>query len=217
MNIGDSYRRAERESPATSPRGYGAKLSVRRLCAEHVGEARVLDLFCGDAGPASMCEAAWSDATLYLGVDRRAPGGTTPTLRMEIAAGLARIGPRIASFNVFDLDAYGCPWAAAIDVAARRMLSPGERVAFAVTDGLALALRLGSASAAALELDPTLSKPAPRSAPHEAARVGRMCSALAARMNATVTRIAVLPVTAAQRGRKGGGVMVYAALLIEGS
>jgi hypothetical protein len=58
----------------------------------------------------------------------------------------------LATFNVFDLDAYGSPWEQALIIAARRTLKPGERIGIVVTEGNGLNYKNGIIPHAVSEL-----------------------------------------------------------------
>jgi hypothetical protein len=48
----------------------------------------------------------------------------------------------LTPYNFFDLDAWGSPWHPFLIVLHRRPPAPGERLAFAITDGLQFKLRM---------------------------------------------------------------------------
>lgn len=49
----------------------------------------------------------------------------------------------LSRFRIFDLDAYGGPWAEVAVIAARRRLQPGESLAIVITDGSVRRAMLG--------------------------------------------------------------------------
>jgi hypothetical protein len=81
-----------------------------------------------------------------------------------------------------------------------------------LTDGSSLVVRMGSPPLAQASLLGGTGRFA-----DDARRVGALCSAWAARFGVGIARRLVLRLTSRQRGRRGGGVIVYAALLFEGS
>lgn len=122
------------------PGALEAKAALRRHVLELVQPARVLDAYCGPIG--EMHRAVWHGATSYVGIDQewrredartRFVGDTCTILRAI----------DLNAFNVFDLDAFGSPWDAALIVAARRAWEPGERGAVVFTDGSGMCTSFG--------------------------------------------------------------------------
>ncbi len=156
--------RAKRNLPGkvktdTHPASRAAKLDLRRrVLLELVGEARVLDVFCGRG---EMYQGAWRDAASYIGCDERAWERTDPPRFVADNRRVLRCVD-LQAFNVFDLDAYGSPWEQMTILAARRTWAPGERGAVVLTDGSSLKLRWGGrprAMAAMAGLDGTQGVP----------------------------------------------------------
>lgn len=126
------------------------KVRLREEALAAVPDPRVLDLF---AGRGAMHGAVWHRAGRYLGGDKdlsQALAHPAPCHHAD-AVVLLR-GLPLAEFNVFDLDAYGSPWAEVTVLAARRRLRPGERVALVLTDGAPRRAMLGHTAHALAQL-----------------------------------------------------------------
>lgn len=123
-----------------------AKVALRERALAHVGpSAHVIDLFCGPVG--EMHRRVWSRAASYLGVD---VVYRWPDRRDRIVAPWHDVLEHVPMhrFNVFDLDAFGSPWPALRELASKRRVKPGERVAIVTTDGGWRATRTRSNKAA---------------------------------------------------------------------
>lgn len=122
-----------------------AKVQIRERALAHVGEAHVVDLFCGPVG--EMHRRVWSRAASYLGVD---VVYRWPDRRPRIVAPWFDVLEHVpmGRFNVFDLDAFGSPWPALHALTKWRRVQAGERVAIVTTDGGWRATRTGSAGSA---------------------------------------------------------------------
>jgi hypothetical protein len=109
-----------------------AKIELRERALAHVGEAHVVDLFCGPVG--EMHRHVWSRAASYLGVD---VVYRWPDRRARIVAPWRDALEHVpmARFNVFDLDAFGAPWPALLELTQWRRAKPGEKLAIVTTDG----------------------------------------------------------------------------------
>jgi len=117
-----------------------AKVDLRRKVLAAVDGARVFDAYCGPEG--EMWRAVWKDAQSYVGCDqawkqddprRRFVGDTTTIMRAI----------DLSQFNVFDVDAFGSPWAVLRILAARRTWAPGELGAIVTTDGATMMTKFG--------------------------------------------------------------------------
>jgi hypothetical protein len=126
-----------------------AKVELRQNVLSALPECRVFDAFCGPTG--DMYRAAWSQAAHYVGVDtewacadvrRRYVADTCLVLRAVDLSG----------YSVFDMDAFGSPWEAAIILSARRRWRAGERGALVLTDGSAGKEKYGHAVKALSQL-----------------------------------------------------------------
>lgn len=112
----------------------------RRNVVNEIKPARVFEAFCG---PETMRRQAWHDVRTWVGCDlaewnyqRDTPRFVADNLRVMRAIDLH-------AFNVFDLDAYGSPWAQMLILSARRKWGAGERGAVVLTDGSSLKTRMG--------------------------------------------------------------------------
>lgn len=124
------------------PSAVAAKVDLRRRVVVSMGAAhvRVFEAFCGLE---VMRGLAWHDVGEWVGCDK-APWDIrrdSPRFVGDNCRVLRCID--LAHFNVFDFDAYGSPWEQMHILAVRRRWAPGERGAVVLTDGTALALRLG--------------------------------------------------------------------------
>jgi hypothetical protein len=175
------------------------------LALEHVGvdEASVLDAFCGSG---QMFDAVWKRAANYAGCDERAWDFTGPPRFVCDNVTLLR-SIDLATFNVFDLDAYGSPWKAAAVIAARRGWRSGECGALVLTDGSSMRTRFGG-------------KTSGMSIARGASGIVASDEAERAALASWVSRSHVRPV-AIHRAQgngsgRGGQRMTYTALLFEG-
>lgn len=126
------------------------KVALRHEALAAVGDAHVLDLF---AGKGMMFGTVWHRATSYLGADKELSqvlAHPQPCHHAEAQIMLRALD--LARFNVFDLDAYGSPWAEVTILAARRRLAPGETVAVVLTDGAPRRAMLGLTARALADL-----------------------------------------------------------------
>lgn len=124
-----------------------AKVDIRQKMLGEIAAAHVLDAF---AGAGKMHREVWRAAASYTAIDQR----WYKDQRLAYVADNRRVLRAIdlQRFNVFDLDAYGSPWEQALIIAARRRVAPGERLAFALTDGSTLNLKMGGLPIAIREL-----------------------------------------------------------------
>lgn len=124
-------------------RGMKAKIELRRHVLEHISPARVFD---GFAGRGEMFRACWSATQFYVGCDLTWTI-TDPGRRFAVDNRRVLRSIDLQQFNVFDFDAFGCPWEQMVILAARRSWGAGERGAVVLTDGTSLKGRFGGASA----------------------------------------------------------------------
>ena len=137
-----------------SPNSLSAKLTMRRHVLAQVSPARVFDAYCGPGGERHA--GVWRDAAASVGCDRawRVEDG-----RRRYAADTLLVLQSIdlSAFNVFDVDAFGDPWPAAIKVLRRRW-EKAEVGALCVTDGSSMKTRWGAMSGPAIEWPWTTAK-----------------------------------------------------------
>jgi hypothetical protein len=116
-----------------------AKVEIRRNILAEIGEARVFDAY---AGQGAMHAAVWSKAASYVGCDLELAQGPRSAFVADNRRVLRAVD--LQAFNLFDLDAYGSPWEAALIIASNRRAGPGERIGMAITEGSSMSLRLSS-------------------------------------------------------------------------
>ena len=124
-----------------------AKRILRRNVLERVDPARVFDVYCGPDG--EMWSAVWHEAADYIGCDLEWKP-TDPRRRFVGDALRVLRAVDLSGYNVFDIDAFGSPWEAALILLARRKWAKGERGAVVFTDGGNWRIRLGSSAPRAM-------------------------------------------------------------------
>ena len=198
-----------------SPGAEVVKVDLRRRVLEHVHPARVLDAFCGPDG--MMWDRVWRGAAHYVGIDKEWKP-TDPRRRFVGDNAVILRSIDLGEFNVFDFDAFGSPWGAALILAGRRRWAPGERGALVLTDGASQRMRFGGQPKDMRVLTGirSLEGLTPRQTTADALqrlalqrwpeRAGvRVLHRWEAHANGT------------QRGTGGGIVMLYAAMVFEGT
>lgn len=109
-----------------------AKVALRRRALREAPGA-VLDCF---AGRGSLYRIVWNEAPSYRGVEKdlqKVLAHPAPCYHCSAEEAVAALP--LGGFTIFDMDAYGSPWAEIEIIARRRRLLPGERVAIVITDG----------------------------------------------------------------------------------
>lgn len=114
-----------------------AKKKIREFILSKVEKTSVLEVFCG-AG--DMYRDVWHQADSYTGIDKRKFFDKRNTLCGDAEKVLSVID--IDCFNVFDIDAYGSPYDC-LDLILKRYAGNHKEVAFIITDGVAMDLRMG--------------------------------------------------------------------------
>lgn len=189
---------------------HAAKVQLRNNVLEYVAQARVFEAF---SGLGAMFENVWHKATDYLGCDQRPWTPNEPHKRIVCDNRLAMRCLDLARFNVFDFDAYGCPWHQMLLLAHRRTWQPGERGAVILTDGSSLKTRWGAMSGAQAQLMGSTGQNLPRSAgtgdPLQRMLLQRWLKL------AKVQTVKSWRATGRGSGR-GGARMVYTALVFQG-
>jgi hypothetical protein len=179
-----------KDSPrlANNKRALAAKVAIRRSVAEAVGApVHVFDAF---AGAGELYRDVWRDAAAsYTGCDKRYFRDGRRVFVADNRRVLRAID--LAPFNVFDLDAYGCPWEQAVIIAARRKFAEGERVGIVVTEGNGANYKNGVVPVAVRSLTGLKHFATPGAAMNRSrdSIQARIWSGLAARMNARVERL----------------------------
>lgn len=123
------------------------KILIRQHLLNAMDQPSVLDCF---AGSGKMYREVWRSANRYVGCDRQWFCDERKAFVCDNRRLLRSLD--LQAFNIFDLDAYGSPWEQALIIAARRRLSAGETIAFALTDGSSLKLRMGGTPSALKEI-----------------------------------------------------------------
>ena len=201
--MGTFAKLAGTEKKFNNHRSTSSKVDLRKRVLAELPEARVLDCYAGPEG--EMWRAVWSESASYHGIDRlwqksdprqRFVGDTTRILRTL----------DLAPWNVFDVDAFGDPWATALILVERRRWAKGERGALCITDGTSIKLRTGSMP---LSMQ-TLIGCATSATSATSATIHQAClTALLKRWNAKPLRLW-------QVEPKGQASMAYSACVLEG-
>lgn len=131
------------------PASRANKVALREAVFKWIAPEKCI-VFDAFAGQGEMHRLVWHRAAKYVGCDLK----WYPDDREAFVADNSRVLRTVdlAPFNVIDLDSYGCPYEQAIIVAARRELAKGEIIAFCLTDGSGLRLKMGGVPKAIREL-----------------------------------------------------------------
>lgn len=97
-----------------------------------------------------MHRDVWHSASKYVGCDLKWYRDSREAYVVDNKRVLRTID--LAEFNIFDLDAYGSPWEQVLIIAARRNVEKGERIAFCITDGSGLNMKMGGLPLATREI-----------------------------------------------------------------
>lgn len=116
----------------------GEKVEIRRKLLSSLAAPSVLECFAGDG----KMYASLYRGLPYLGLDIKPIDDGRPLICMDNRKFLRSAD--LSAFNFFDLDAYGSPWHQFLIVLHRRKLTPGEKIAVAITDGLDFKMRMSS-------------------------------------------------------------------------
>jgi len=100
-------------------------------------ETNVLDVFCGDG---EMYKKVWKNTNKYIGIDKISFSDERDTVMGDSLKVLETI--EMSNFNIFDIDAYGSPYAA-LEIILRRMSKKQKEIGFCITDGLDMDLKMG--------------------------------------------------------------------------
>jgi len=180
-----------------------AKVAMRQRVLAAIPNPSVLDAF---AGSGMMWRRVWRAADC-VGIDlkwypdRKRPAYVADNLRVMRCIDLSR-------FNIFDLDAHSSPWAAALVLASRRQVAPGELIGICLTDGHRTKVALGKPAKAMTELA-GVDRAAPGMQRHHEEIVARAMDGLAERMRCDVVSREQVSGTSAAR-------VQYAAMVLRG-
>lgn len=122
-----------------------AKQQIRLSILDKINNPRVCEVFCG-AG--EMYRSVWHEAEDYMGIDKRKFFDERVTICGDAEKAIRTIN--LNDYNIFDIDAYGSPYNILSYIVQNRT-EKGE-LAFVLTDGSAMDLRLGRVSRGLREL-----------------------------------------------------------------
>lgn len=122
-----------------------AKQQIRLSILNKIKNPRVCEVFCG-AG--EMYKSVWHKAEDYVGIDKRKFFDERITICGDAEKAIRTIN--LNGYNIFDIDAYGSPYNILSYIVQNRT-EKGE-LAFVLTDGSAMDLRLGRVSKGLREL-----------------------------------------------------------------
>ena len=114
----------------------GEKVTIRHRLLSMIENPSVLECY---AGEGKIYQACYHGLP-YLGIDSKPIRDGRPLITIDNRKYLRSAD--LTPFNVFDLDAYGSPWHQFLIILRRRCLSPRERIAVALTDGLDFKMRM---------------------------------------------------------------------------
>lgn len=148
-SYGQDLHAGRRAVKDNSDRHLSEKIRLRQEVLKALPAAAVLDCF---AGTGVMWRYVWRDAAGYRGIELDlAKAAHHPGL--VFCGSAERLLPALPleTFGIFDLDAYGSPWAIA-RLLVRRRLGAGERIALVMTDGSVRRAALGLVEGALADL-----------------------------------------------------------------
>jgi hypothetical protein len=113
-----------------------AKCDIREYVMSQIDRQSVLDIFCGNG---EMYNSVWHKAMNYQGIDKVKFFDFRNTLCGDADKLIRRVD--LTRFNIFDIDSYGSPYEI-LDYLTQTIRPSGD-VAFVITDGISIDLRLG--------------------------------------------------------------------------
>ena len=113
-----------------------AKCDIREYVMSQIDRQSVLDIFCGTG---EMYNSVWHKAMNYQGIDKVKFFDCRNTLCGDADKLIRRVD--LTRFNIFDIDSYGSPYEI-LDYLTQTIRPSGD-VAFVITDGISIDLRLG--------------------------------------------------------------------------
>lgn len=126
-----------------------SKVTIRQIAFDSVNEKNVLDVFCGSG---EMFNSVWKNAQIYQGIDNKITTHNKNVLIGDYLDCLRTI--RVSDFSIFDIDAYGSPYKA-LNYIIDSLKSCGikfEKIAFVITDGIEIDMRMGNFESAFAKL-----------------------------------------------------------------
>lgn len=122
-----------------------AKQQIRLSILDKIKNPRVCEVFCGTG---EMYRSVWHKAEDYIGIDKRKFFDERITICGDAEKAIRTIN--LNDYNIFDIDAYGSPYNILSYIVQNRT-EKGE-LAFVLTDGSSMDLRLGRVSRGLREL-----------------------------------------------------------------
>ena len=114
-----------------------AKIDLRNNILNLFEEKKVLEVFCGSG---EMYRDVWHVADSYTGVDIKKQFDERNTICGDALKVVSTID--IDNYNIFDIDAYGSPYEV-LNVILNRYQGGSKRLAFILTDGINMDLKMG--------------------------------------------------------------------------
>lgn len=116
------------------------KEKVRAGALAFIDNANVLELFCGRG---VMYTKVWNKCNSYVGIDIEPQGDARRTITSDALEYVKKAN--IKDINTFDIDAFGSPYQC-LEVIVQRIENEynNGRIAFCITDGLEIDMRMGN-------------------------------------------------------------------------
>ena len=114
-----------------------AKPEIRHRILSMIDSPRVLEVFCG-AG--EMYHSVWHMADRYTGIDKVKYFDNRHTICGDAKKAVKLID--VSDYNIFDIDAYGSPYDV-LNIVLSRYQGDAKRLAFILTDGINMDLKMG--------------------------------------------------------------------------
>lgn len=114
-----------------------AKQDLRNNIKQYFNELHVLEVYCGSG---EMYRDVWHVAQTYTGIDQKKQFDERHTICGDACKAVSVID--LDGFNVFDIDAYGSPYDV-LNIILSRYQGNAKRLAFILTDGINMDLKMG--------------------------------------------------------------------------
>ena len=114
-----------------------AKQDLRNNVLNFFVEKHVLEVFCGSG---EMYRDVWHVADTYTGIDIKKQFDERNTICGDAVKAVSTID--LDCFNIFDIDAYGSPYDV-LNIILNRYQGDAKRLAFIITDGGGMDLKMG--------------------------------------------------------------------------